>query len=108
MLFLRYFFSFIGYAYFNFADICLSPEGKRHASEQRFTLLHVLQHLVKMNHPAELNILDKLSQIEQELLNFNHEDDISTRYQWSLYNHIFREDEDVKVPMMKLLYELQE
>ena len=67
----------------------------------RFILLHVLQHLVKMNHPTEPNLLDKLAQVEKELLSFNHEDDVSTRFQWSLYEHIFREDE-VKCPMMNV------
>ena len=87
-------------------DICVTLEGKRHAAQERFILLQVLHHLTSLNHPMEPDLLEKLSEIESEMVNFNHEDDISTKFQWSLYENIFRAEKSINVPFTRALYDL--
>ena len=51
-------------------------------------------------------LLEKLSEIENEMVKFNHEDSISTNFQWSLYENIFRAEKSINVPIMRILYNL--
>ena len=54
----------------------------------------------------EPDLLEKLSEIEREMVNFNHEDDISTKFQWSLYENIFRGEKSINAPFTRALYDL--
>ena len=90
------------------SENCITSEGKHHAARQRFRLLHVLQYLTTMNHPIEHDILDKLSQIENEMSYFNRGDDVATKIKWSVYEPILRTNYsgNFNVPIMRVLYDL--